>query len=130
MTALPETAAWTPPTPGYWLRTFRLGEWLSDPMTPLFQTWLLERLGEGLRAGMRETVGATIYFPEAAINGWYYAMAGLSPREIPRTLVRALFQSRGRVLPALFNAPKATAIMTATTPATIFFFIITALPFI
>jgi hypothetical protein len=31
-------------------------------------------------------------------------MAGLSPREIPRTLVRALVQSRGRVLPALFNA--------------------------
>ena len=104
MTALPEPAQWTPPAPGYWLRTFRLGEWLSDPMTPLFQTWLLERLGEGLRAGMRETVGATIHFPEAAINGWYYAMAGLSPREIPRTLVRALVQSRGRVLPALFNA--------------------------
>jgi rifampicin phosphotransferase len=104
MTALPETAEWTPPTPGYWLRTFRLGEWLSDPMTPLFQTWLLERLGEGRRAGMRGTVGATIHFPETAINGWYYAMAGLSPREIPRTLVRALVQSRGRVLPALFNA--------------------------
>lgn len=34
MTALPEPAQWTPPTPGYWLRTFRLGEWLSDPMTP------------------------------------------------------------------------------------------------
>jgi pyruvate,water dikinase len=104
MTALPEVARWTPPTPGYWLRTFRLGEWLSDPITPLFQSWLLERLGTGLRAGMRESVGATIDFPETTINGWYYAMAGLNPRDIPRTLAGAIVQSRGRVLPALFNA--------------------------
>jgi rifampicin phosphotransferase len=104
MTALPEAVDWTPPSPGYWLRTFRLGEWLSDPMTPLFQTWLLERLGEGLRAGMRASVGATIRFPEAAINGWYYAMAGLHPRDIPGTFLRAVLQSRGRVVPVLFNA--------------------------
>src|SRR6266849_7686017 len=37
MTALPDEVDWTPPEPGYWLRTFRLGEWLSDPMTPLFR---------------------------------------------------------------------------------------------
>ncbi|HEX8968887.1 MAG TPA: PEP/pyruvate-binding domain-containing protein [Chloroflexota bacterium] len=104
MTALPEQVDWAPPSPGYWLRTFRLGEWLSDPITPLFQTWLLERLNEGLRAGMREVAGAEIQFPDATINGWYYAMAGLNPREIPRTFVRALIQSRGRVLPVLFNA--------------------------
>jgi pyruvate,water dikinase len=104
MTALPESLEWTPPAPGYWLRSFRLGEWLSDPMTPLFQTWLLEGLAQGLREGMRDSVGATIHFPEAAINGWYYAMAGLPPRAIPRTFLRAVLQSRGRVIPVLFNA--------------------------
>ena len=104
MTALPEAVDWAPPTRGYWLRTFRLGEWLSDPMTPLFETWLLERLGEGLRAGMRESAGAAIRFPEAAINGWYYAMAGFQPRDIPRTFLRAVLESRGRVLPVMFNA--------------------------
>ena len=104
MTALPDQVEWTPPTPGYWLRTFRLGEWLSDAMTPLFESWLLERLNEGMKKGMREVAGATIEFPYASVNGWYYAMAGLNPSDIPRTLVRALLQSRGRVLPVLFNA--------------------------
>jgi pyruvate,water dikinase len=104
MTALPELVDWTPPEPGYWLRTFRLGEWLSDPMTPLFREWLLERLDEGFLEGMRETTGTAIPFPHAAINGWYYTMAGLRPRSIPGRLVRAVLESRGRALPVLFNA--------------------------
>ena len=58
MTALPEPADWTPPEPGYWMRSFRLGEWLPDPMTPLFRDWLLERLHEGLVAGTRRSSGA------------------------------------------------------------------------
>jgi phosphohistidine swiveling domain-containing protein len=104
MTALPDLADWTPPEPGYWLRTFRLGEWMSDPMTPLFRDWLLERLEEGFLDGMRETTGTAIPFPRAAINGWYYSMAGPRPRSIPSHLLRALLESRGRVVPVLFNA--------------------------
>jgi phosphohistidine swiveling domain-containing protein len=104
MTALPDEVDWTPPDPGYWVRTFRLGEWLSDPMTPLFRDWLLERLDEGFLAGMRTTTGTAIAFPRAAINGWYYTMAGPRPRSIPGRLTRALVESRGRVLPVLFNA--------------------------
>src|SRR6266851_1304879 len=104
MTALPDEVDWTPPEPGYWLRTFRLGEWLSDPMTPLFRDWLLILLEEGLLHGMRETTGTTIAFPRAIINGWYYSMAAPRPGSIPAELARALVESRGRILPVLFNA--------------------------
>jgi pyruvate,water dikinase len=104
MTALPDEVAWTPPEPGYWLRTFRLGEWLSEPMTPLFREWLLVLLEEGLLHGMRETTGTAIAFPRAVINGFYYTMAGPRPRSIPGELARAVVESRGRVLPVLFNA--------------------------
>ena len=84
MTALPDEVDWTPPEPGYWLRTFRLGEWLSDPMTPLFREWLLELLEEGLRSGTRETT-ASSPFPRAVMHGWYYSMAGPRPRSSPAT---------------------------------------------
>jgi rifampicin phosphotransferase len=104
MTALPAPADWTPPEPGYWMRSFRLGEWLPDPMTPLFRDWLLERLNEGLVAGTRRSSGAALAFPSAAINGWYYTMGGPSPRSIPRVLVPALVRTRGRVLGFLWHA--------------------------
>jgi pyruvate,water dikinase len=104
MTALPEPADWTPPEPGYWMRTFRLGEWLPDPMTPLFRDWLLERLHEGFVAGTRRSSGAALAFPSAAINGWYYTMGGPSPRSLPRVLVPALVRTRGRVLGFLWYA--------------------------
>jgi pyruvate,water dikinase len=104
MTALPEALEWTSPEPGYWMRNFRFGEWLSDPMTPLFQDWLLERLNQGLLAGMRRSSGGEIALPSAELNGWYYAMAGQSPGSIPHTLLPALVQTRGRILSFMWNA--------------------------
>lgn len=44
MTALPEPVVWTSPARGGWMRNFRLGEWLPEPVTPLFDSWLLARL--------------------------------------------------------------------------------------
>jgi len=104
MTALPDDVDWTPPESGYWLRTFRLGEWLSDPMTPLFREWLLPVLDDGFLRGMRETTGTAIPFAHAAVNGWYYTMAGVQPSSIPRRFMSAIVESRGRALPVLFNA--------------------------
>lgn len=101
MTALPEIFEWAPPAPGYWMRNFRLGEWLPEAMTPLFADWLLGLLEDGYLGGMRSSVGAVLPFPHAAINGWYYAAL---PEPSPRLLGRALLQSRGRVLPFMFNA--------------------------
>jgi phosphohistidine swiveling domain-containing protein len=95
MTALPDPVDWTPPTPGYWMRNLRLGEWLPEPMTPLFADWLLERLDHGEQVATRDHVGTTLPFPYAAINGWYYLA---TPPLSPSTIAATLLQGRGRLL--------------------------------
>ena len=95
MTALPDPVAWTPPTPGYWMRNLRLGEWLPEPMTPLFADWLLDRLDHGEQQATRDHVGTTLEFPHAPINGWYYLT---TPPLSPRTIATTLLQGRGRLL--------------------------------
>jgi phosphohistidine swiveling domain-containing protein len=100
MTALPDPVTWDRPGPGLWLRNFRLGEWLPDPVTPLFADWLLRRLDEGFRQGMRETAGAAVSFAYAVVNGWYYTR----PTPAPRGLAPAIIRSRGRLLPFMINA--------------------------
>lgn len=100
MTALPDPITWEPPGAGLWLRNFRLGEWLPDPVTPLCADWLLPRLEEGFRQGMRETAGVAVPFAYAVINGWYYTR----PTPAPRNLLPAILRSRGRVLRFMINA--------------------------
>jgi rifampicin phosphotransferase len=95
MTALPDPVSWAPPAPGYWMRNLRLGEWLPEPMTPLFADWLLDRLDHGEQQATREQVGAALPFPHAAINGWYYLT---TPPLSPRTILTTLLQGRGRLL--------------------------------
>jgi pyruvate,water dikinase len=101
MTALPEPIEWESPAPGYWMRNFRLGEWLPEAMTPLFADWLLALIEGGYLRGMQSTVGAAVPFGYAAINGWYYTTL---PEVSPQLLARALMQSRGRMIPVMFNA--------------------------
>ncbi|HEX6673968.1 MAG TPA: PEP/pyruvate-binding domain-containing protein, partial [Actinomycetes bacterium] len=95
MTALPDPVRWAPPTPGYWMRNLRLGEWLSEPMTPLFADWLLERIDHGEEQATRDQIGTALPFPHAAINGWYYLA---TPTPTPRAIVTALVQGRGRLV--------------------------------
>ncbi|HEX8929481.1 MAG TPA: PEP/pyruvate-binding domain-containing protein, partial [Actinomycetota bacterium] len=95
MTALPDPVTWTPPTPGYWMRNLRVGEWLPEPMTPLFADWLLERIEHGELQATRDHVGGMLPFPHAAINGWYYIA---TPRLSPRTILAALVQGRSRLV--------------------------------
>jgi phosphohistidine swiveling domain-containing protein len=101
MTALPEPADWSAPGPGFWMRNFRLGEWLPEPLTPLFADWLLPAVEDGYLDGMRDTVGAVVPFRHAVVNGWYY---NAIPRPRPGLLLRAVRDSRGRILLVVFNA--------------------------
>ena len=96
MTAVPEPIEWKAPGSGYWVRNVHLGEWLPEPITPLFETWLLERLEAGFARGERETAGTTMPFEHAVINGWYYAT--LIPRLTPGGVVRAVLEGRTRLL--------------------------------
>jgi rifampicin phosphotransferase len=101
MTALPEPVAWEPPRPGYWMRNFRLGEWLPEAMTPLFADWLLVLIEEGYLGGLRSAAGVAVPFGYARVNGWYYTAL---PEVSPRLLARALLESRGRMVPFMWNA--------------------------
>ena len=101
MTAIPDAARWDPPGPGLWTRNFRLGEWLPEAVTPLFATWLLPALDAGFQFGMRTTVGTTVPFRYALVNGWYY---NATPTPSFGLLAGVLRESKGRAVPILFNA--------------------------
>jgi phosphohistidine swiveling domain-containing protein len=90
MTALPEPAAWVPPHQGWWLRNFRLGEWLPEPVTPLFETWLLPALGQGVTTALAGEIGLSMALDDAVINGWYYTAP--QPRAVGRPLVWQLLR--------------------------------------
>lgn len=73
MTALPEPVAWTPPTGG-WMRSFRLGEYLASPPTPLFHSWGIERLERAFMAVSRAFSGCDFKAPwHVLVNGWYFS---------------------------------------------------------
>jgi phosphohistidine swiveling domain-containing protein len=108
MTALPSEVSWEPPVPGGFSRSYRLGEWIADPVTPLFESWLLSAMEERLHAILRDGLGQVAPRPyHVLVNGWYfYSMNWASPssmaRNLPRMLVRAIRSPRqsAGILPA------------------------------
>jgi phosphohistidine swiveling domain-containing protein len=94
---------WEPPLPGtHWRRNWRLGEWLSAPVTPLFSTWMLPVL-----VASREETGtgelgweikAHFAMPQpwsCIVNGYFYTRqdhpirAPGGPPDINRRLMMA-----------------------------------------
>jgi rifampicin phosphotransferase len=98
----PTTAdvSWDPPAPGAYSRTFRFGEWISGPVTPLFESWLLTAMEERLHDRLREGLGQVAPRPlHVIVNGWYfYSISWMSPsvmaRNFPRLLVHAIRDPR------------------------------------
>jgi phosphohistidine swiveling domain-containing protein len=96
MTALQREVSWDPPAVGAFTRTFRFGEWISEPVTPLFESWLLTAMENRLHALLEELLGERDPRPyHVVVNGWYYySINWLSPlvflRNMPRTLWHAI----------------------------------------
>jgi pyruvate,water dikinase len=92
--------SWDPPVPGAYSRTFRFGEWISGPVTPLFETWLLTAMEEQLHETLRRRLGQVAARPlHVVVNGWYfYSIGWMSPsamaRNFPRLLRHALREPR------------------------------------
>ena len=80
-----EEVSWENLVPGArWLRTWRIGEWLSDPVTPLFATTLLPWLVAGReKQGFRHLgwrAAKTFQMPEPwyiIVNGYFFTRADL-----------------------------------------------------
>lgn len=74
ITALPDLVRWETFSPGGWIRNFRLGEWIGEPLTPLFDSWLLARMEQGFFDQYGEWFGLRVPLPHhVTVNGWYYA---------------------------------------------------------
>jgi pyruvate,water dikinase len=93
MSALPREVSWDPPASGAFTRTFRFGEWISEPVTPLFESWLLTAMEDRLHALLEEMLGERDPRPyHVIVNGWYYySVNWLSPRVFVRNLPGTLW---------------------------------------
>ncbi len=107
ITALPEEVNWEPSMPGGFVRNFRFGEWLGDPVTPLFESWLLQRMERRAHEIAGAVIGVEPHEPaHIVINGWYFYSMDFVPNQ-PVKLLAILLT---RVLPRLLAHPRRTAI--------------------
>ena len=103
MTALPPEVSWDAPARGTFTRALRFGEWIPEPVTPLFESWLVARMEDRLHALLREWIGQRAPRPHhVVVNGWYfYSINWLSGA--------AMAQSFPSMLWHLFRPPHRTA---------------------
>ena len=92
MTALAPDVSWDPPAPGAFTRQLRFGEWISEPVTPLFESWLLSAMEERTHADYLRLIGQRVPRPyHVVVNGWYFytlnwATPGAFARNLPNML--------------------------------------------
>jgi len=94
MTALPPDVSWEAPAPGAYTRMLRFGEWIGEPVTPLFESWLLTAMEDRMHALFRELIGQIAPRPyHVVVNGWYfYSINFLSGGAFLRSLPGMLVQ--------------------------------------
>ncbi len=106
MTALPESLRWDPGAPGIWTRGIRLGEWLGDPVTPLFESWLLSRIETRFNGTFSRILGIPLTSPEhVVVNGWYFYGWNFLPTTRAGLLRVMLMQ----ILPRFIRRPRLVA---------------------
>jgi pyruvate,water dikinase len=92
MTALPPDVSWQPPAGGAYSRSLRFAEWISEPVTPLFESWLLTSMEERTHADYLRILGQRVPRPyHVVVNGWYFytlnwATPGAFARNLPNML--------------------------------------------
>lgn len=88
MTALPPDVSWESPAPGAYTRMLRFGEWIGEPVTPLFESWLLTGMEDRMHAFFRQSIGQIAPRPyHVVVNGWYfYSINFISGRALLRSL--------------------------------------------
>ncbi len=99
------TVRWEAP-PGAFARSFRLGEWIGEPVTPLFESWLLTTMEETMHGEYARLIGQPAPRPlHVVVNGWYYYSLNFLPasfggiaRMVPGMLVRLAREPR-RIAP-------------------------------
>jgi phosphohistidine swiveling domain-containing protein len=103
MTALPPDVSWEAPAPGAYARSMRFGEWIAEPVTPLFESWLLTTMEDSFHARLMEEIGQYVPRPyHVVVNGWYfYTLNWIS--------VGALARSLPTILPKLLRQPRRLA---------------------
>ena len=103
MTGLPPDAEWDPPSSGAFSRSYRFGEWISEPVTPLFESWLLTTMEERFHVGLLAVIGQRVSRPyHVLVNGWYfYSLNWASPR--------AFLRNAPSMLARLIRSPRSLA---------------------
>jgi len=92
ITSLPEPESWKAPLPGAWARNIRLGEWLGDPVTPLFASWGLPGIEDRLYSNFHHLAGTPIPRPiHIYVNGWYFCSLDFLPSS-PTSMVWKLLR--------------------------------------
>lgn len=83
ITVMPDQVDWAPSVEGVWTRNFRLGEWIPDPLTPLFASWVLPRIERSFASFYANHVTGGLEPPEPhhlIINGWYFSSLNFLPK--------------------------------------------------
>lgn len=88
MTALPPEVSWASPARGAYTRQLRLGEWIFEPVTPLFESWLLSAMEERMHELYMKFLGQRAPRPHhVVVNGWYfYSLNWFSAASLLRSL--------------------------------------------
>ncbi|MEX0984910.1 MAG: PEP/pyruvate-binding domain-containing protein [Actinomycetota bacterium] len=100
MTALPPDVSWDAPARGAYTRSIRLGEWIGEPVTPLFESWLLTAMEDRLHLQLKEWLGQRAPRPfHVVVNGWYFysinwLSGGTFLRSLPGIVVRLVRQPK------------------------------------